>query len=818
MFKALSKIDVTPFKLTKQNFLKSCIVMGMLVWNTIGYSQFSITGSVTNEKEKRVASVLVSLYHKKNIVSNTITDSLGMYLFKKLQQDDYTIVYSHSNLNDSIPKVKLTKDTIINFQLKKTNLLNEIKVTRNKPTLSREIDRLIFNVSNTDMVYGNTIWNVIEKTPLVSCSSDGEIEINGTSKAIVYLNNKRKMLSGVALKNYLSSMSAENLKAIEIITTPPSKYDSEGGGGIINVILKKNSENGLIGDVSLSTRQTSVNSQAISTAITFRKDKWDVFLTTYLSHRNRKPKFSKTIVYPNNNLLEEREINSLNKFNILSPGFNLGSDYQINSKNSIGVVFDYSGNWHTEKRIAQRNDYFRTSDSLYATHNDDTLKSKLFSVNFNYEKKIDSLGKALTYDLDFLKFESKNNSLSTTNKIDIWTNNTLSNLNAFRNTSFQKNTIGSFKVNLEYPLNEKLAFSFGLKASVSKMENDLLFENKVSEKEWENDKLKSNVFKYDENINAAYGLLNHKLSTKWSYQIGIRFENTLSKGWLHNAKVVQKNYNNFFPTAFLKYQTNEEKSYVLAITSRISRPSYWDVNPFRSYTTNETYLEGNPFLVPSKYYKQEINYVSDVAKKSFTVQLAASQTFDEFFSLPYNPTQNIISNKKTNYGNKYGFSNTITYYIQIQPWWKITSTFLTAFVKTKGRYSEKIIINNKTSLISISANQNFSISKKKGLTCSLIASNTFPNKIVNTEVGNRLETEIRIRKTIGNLNISLSGQDVLKSNKDKYKIQVNDLTIIDENYHDTRSIALALSYGFGKLSVKGKRARESGISDIRSRI
>jgi len=818
VFKAFSKIDVNYFKLTIQNHFKICIVIGMLVWNTTGYSQFSITGSVTNENEKPLTSVLVSLYHKKNIVSNTITDSLGVYSFKKLQLDSYTIVYSYSNLNDSIPQVSLTKDTIIDFRLKKMNLLNEVKVTSNKPTLSREIDRLIFNVSNTDMVYGNTIWNVIEKTPLVSCSSDGEIEINGTSKAIVYLNNKRKMLSGAALKNYLNSMPAENLKVIEIITTPSSKYDSEGSAGIVNVILKKNTENGLIGDVSLSTRQTLVNSQAISIALNYRKEKWNVFLTTYLSNRNRQPKFSKTILYPNNNQLGKREINSLNKFKILSPGINLGSDYQINSKNIIGVVFDYSGNWHNEKRIAQRNDYFIASDSLYTTHNDDELNSKLFSVNFNYEKKIDSLGKVLTYDLDFLKFESKNNSLSTTDKIDILTNNTLSNLNTFRNASFQKNTIGSFKVDLEYPLNEKLAFSFGLKASVSKMENDLLFENRVSEMVWENDKLRSNVFKYDENINAAYGLLNHKLSAKWSYQIGIRFENTISKGWLNDAKVVQRNYNNFFPTAFLKYQTNEEKSYVLAMTSRISRPSYWDVNPFRTYTTDETYFEGNPFLVPSKYYKQEINYVSNAAKKSFTVQLAASQTFDEFFSLPYNPTQKIISNKKTNYGNKYGFSNTITYYIQIQPWWKITSTFLSAFVRTKGKYSENIIIDDKTSLISISANQNFIISKQKGLTCSLIASNTFPNKIVNTHVGNRLETEIRIRKAIGNLNISLSGQDVLKSNKDKYKIQVNDLTIIDENYHDSRSIAFALSYGFGKSSIKDKRARETGISDIKTRI
>jgi hypothetical protein len=794
-------------------------ILLMLFCSSMGYSQFSVMGMVTNEDEKPLVSVLVSIHAGKDIIDNIITDSIGSYSFKNLKMDNYTIIYSYSNHNDSIPLVRLKRDTIINFRLQKANFLDEVLVKYKNPTLTRKIDRLIFNVSDTDVVYGNNIWNVIEKTPLVSSNSDGEIQINSTSGVIVYVNNKRKMLSGTALKNYLSSIPAENLKSIEIITTPPSKYDSEGSAGILNIVFKKNKEEGLIGDLSLSTRQTAVNSQAISNSLNYRKGKLNVFSTAYLSNRNRQPKFSKEILYSgNNNQLEKRVINSSNDFEIESPGFNLGSDYQINSKNIIGVLFDYYGSWHNEKRIALRNDYFTNSDSLYATHNKDELKSQTFSINLNYEKKIDSLGKALTFDLDFLKFISRNNSVSATDMIDQMTSNPLFNLNTFRSSSPQENAIGSFKIDLEYPINEKFSFDIGLKSSISVIDNNLIFENKINENVWENDILRSNLFKYDENINAVYGLFNHELSSKWSYQIGVRFESTISKGWLQKVKVIDKNYNNIFPTAFLKYATSKDKSYVLAITSRITRPSYWDLNPFRTYTTDETYFEGNPFLLPSKYYRQEISYMSSSSKGTLTIQLATSQTFDEFFSLPSNPTENIISNKKTNYGNKYGFSNTVTYYSQLQPWWKLTSTLLSAFVNTKGSYAENININDKTYLFSVSANQNFTISNQKGLTCSLIVSNTFPNTIVNTHIGNRLETEIRLRKSIGNLNITLSAQDVLKSNKDKYRIQVNDLRITDENYHDTRSVALALSYSFGKSTIKDKRDRETGISDIKNRM
>ncbi|SDG75434.1 Outer membrane receptor proteins, mostly Fe transport [Flavobacterium omnivorum] len=819
MIKFFIRIAVDYSKSITVKRSKNYFTLLVLFCSSIGYSQLSITGKVTNEDEKPLVSVLVSIYSKKNIISNTITDSIGSYSFKNLKMNNYTIIYSYSTLNDSIPLVRLKTDTIINFRLQKANLLDEAIVKYKNPTLTRKIDRLIFNVSDTDIVYGNNIWNVIEKTPLVSSTSDGEIQINGTSGAIVYVNNKRKMLSGTALKNYLGSIPAENLKSIEIITTPPSKYDSEGSAGILNIVFKKNKEEGLIGDLSLSSRQTAVNSQAISNSLNYRKGKLNVFTTAYLSNRNRQPKFSKEILYSrNNNQLENRVINSFNDFEIESPGFNLGSDYQINSKNIIGVLFDYSGSWHNEKRIALRNDYFKNSGSVYVTHNKDELKSKTFSINLNYEKKIDSLGKALTFDLDFLKFISRNNSVSATDMIDQMTNNPLFNLNTFRSSSPQENTIGSFKMDLEYPVNERFSFDIGLKSSISVIDNNLIFENRSSENVWENDILRSNLFKYDENINAVYGLFNHELSSKWSYQIGVRFENTISKGWLQKVKVIDKNYNNIFPTAFLKYATSKDKSYVLAITSRITRPSYWDLNPFRTYTTDETYFEGNPFLLPSKYYRQEISYMSSSSKGTLTIQLATSQTFDEFFSLPSNPTENIISNKKTNYGNKYGFSNTVTYYSQLQPWWKLTSTLLSAFVNTKGSYAENININDKTYLFSVSANQNFTISNQKGLTCSLIVSNTFPNTIVNTHIGNRLETEIRLRKSIGNLNITLSAQDVLKSNKDKYRIQVNDLRITDENYHDTRSVALALSYSFGKSTIKDKRDRETGISDIKNRM
>jgi Outer membrane protein beta-barrel family len=291
----------------------------------------------------------------------------------------------------------------------------------------------------------------------------------------------------------------------------------------------------------------------------------------------------------------------------------------------------------------------------------------------------------------------------------------------------------------------------------------------------------------------------------------------VASGWLEGKKVVDRNYLNVFPTLFLRYAQNDKKSYVLSLTSRINRPSFWDLNPFRTYTTDDTYFEGNPFLLPSKYYRQELNHTLDSKSGTYTFQFAASQLLDEFYALPFNPERNVIANQKINYGNRYSFSTTTTYYNQIKPWWRFSGTALANYVMTKGN-ANKIIIDTKTLLISLSANQTFTLSKQKAISLTVIANNTFPFTIINTEVNNRLETELRLRKTIGNLNMTVSVQDLFRGNQDRYRRPVNDIFIVENYYNDTRSIGFALNYNFGSKTVKDKRERDTGNADEKGRV
>lgn len=782
-------------------------------------AQVSISGKVTDDKKIPLQLVVVSLQQGSSVIGNSITDSLGYYQFKNIGKGSYKFLFKYVAYKDTVIPANVKVDTTINLQYQNIQSLKEITVRAKKPIFERQIDRLRFNVAETDLVFGNNIWDVIEKTPLVNVSSDGTIQISGTSGAIVYINNKRKVLTGNALKSYLSSIPSDNLLAIEVITTPSSKYDAEGGAGIINILTKKNKEEGLIGNAVLSTRQTAVNSEAGSVYLNNRKGKWNIYTDLYMSNRSRKPEFKKDIYYPAGTAdnLMLRSINSLNDFQDLSPGGNLGIDHQMNENNVVGLLFDYAGSWHKETRNAFRRDYSSYADSLSLTNNRDKLNSQTYSLNLNYQGKLDSSGKQLSIDFDALEYRSKNNSVSKTDALDLLTNQSLFVQDWFRSSSPQHISNQSLKVDFEWPFSKNTSLDFGAKTSFSKINNDLLFEDRVTENIWVKDPKISNLFKYNENINALYAILNRTINTKWSYQLGLRVENTIAKGWLESIKVVDRNYTNFFPTAFLKYTTGKEKTFVLAVSSRITRPSFWDVNPFRTYTTDQTYFEGNPFLLPSKYYRQELSHTFSNKTGTYSIQFAASQLLDEFYALPYNPSENVIANKKVNYGNKYAFSNTITYYNQLLPWWKLTASTLTGYVRSKGSYADHIGIDNSSFLFSISTNQTFNISRKKGLSCTVIANNTLPVTIVNTEIGNRLETEVRLRKSIGSWNITLSGQDFFKSNQDRYKVMVNELRIMDQNYYDTRSVALSVSFSFGKSTVKDKRDRDPGYEDLKQR-
>lgn len=804
------------------NFLKKksnqFFLILVLILSKPIYSQINLKGFVKDSLQNPIPYCVASIKkNDSNIINNVLGDSLGVFKFDNLKEGSYLLKVQSLGYLNYEKRIALVKDSIIQVLLNNSyEQLSEVVVNADKPIIEQKTDRLRFNVENSDMVFGNSALDILGKTSLVNVSTNGDLSINGNTGVVVYVNNRKKIFSGDALKNYLNSVSSDNIKAIEVITTPPSEYDSEGGAGIINIITKRNKTEGLQGGVTLSARQRSVFSKAISNYLNFRQGKWNINSTMYLSDIRRVPHFIKDINYANS-ILEKRYIDLTKDNQTVFSGINIGTDYEINSKHIIGAILDYSGHDEKENRNGIMREFRSTSVDEIVSNNNDNEDVSNYSLNLNYLGKFNDLGKSLSFDFDVFRYKSAINSLNISDLINA---SSTINRDWFRSISDQKINNISYKVDFTNPFNSKLTLKIGGKSSFSTIKNDLLFEDRVSDNEWIKDLTRSNLFDYDENIHSLYASLNYKLNDFWAFQVGSRVEFTSIKGWLENEKVVDNDYVNVFPTVFLSYKPNKNHNFSLSSTSRITRPSFWDVNPFRQYTTDITYFEGNPFLSPTKYYRQEFGYTLKKNKVTLITKLGTSQTIDEFFSLPSELNDGSIVNQKVNYGNKYSYFNSYTGLFKVKDWWKINATFLLGYVQTQGSYGNNIRIDNGTSLYRIAANQTINISKKKKISLTLITNNTFPVKIVNTKIKNRLETEIVLRKSIRDFNITLSARDLFRSNKDRYDIQIKEqgISILDTNYYDTQSIAFAISYSFGNSSVKGKRNRRTGNSDEKSRL
>ena len=134
--------------------------------------------------------------------------------------------------------------------------IEQVNLLVKKKILERKADRLIFNVDASIASQGMDAGETLANVPMLKVDENlGSISIIGKSGVNVMINGKILNLSGAALLNYLKSIRSENISKIEVITTPPSKYEAQGNSGLINIILKKNPNLGFSGNITSGLNQ-----------------------------------------------------------------------------------------------------------------------------------------------------------------------------------------------------------------------------------------------------------------------------------------------------------------------------------------------------------------------------------------------------------------------------------------------------------------------------------------------------------------------------------------------------------------------------------
>ena len=787
-----------------------------------------ITGSIKDGgNQKIIDAATISLLKSKDssLVKTAITDKEGNFVFENLKEGNYFV--SASSLGHS--KVYSNSFTLtqeqnnINvgvLQLVPVNeSLKEVVVTSKKPFIERRLDRTIVNVDASISNAGSSAMEVLEKSPGITIDKDGNISLKGKQGVKVFIDGKPSYLSGPDLANLLKSMGSAQLDQIEIMTNPPAKYDAAGNAGIINIKTKKNKTVGYNGSISSSVTQGKYIRTNESINLNYRNKNINVFGNYSFRHDKNYSDLTILRKFRDKNSKELLSIfDQQSKFTNDNNSNNakLGIDINVSKKTTVGVVA--SGFINTEKfdnnNITLLKNGMNITDSSTFASTEMNNKWKNFSGNFNLRHVFDTTGRELTFDADYIHY-TQNSSQSLANQYFDAANQKNAANDTLISTIPSDIKIYSFKADYSQPLKGNAKLEAGVKASFVKTDNDAAYDYLVNGK-MVHDTNRSNHFVYDEQIKAAYINVNKQLNKKWSTQLGLRLENTVSKGnQVTTNEKFERNYTQLFPTVFVGYEMNEKNNFSVNYGRRIERPDYADLNPFFFFLDKYTYQAGNTNLRPQFSHNIELSHTY---AGNFTTTLNYTKTTDLINDvLDQNEEKNETFITKSNIASQRQYGITVTTMVPVKKWLKIN-----LYANFSNNRFQGFINNSTVDLQSnlLTTNVNAQMSLGKGWNAEL--SGFYRTKGLEGVllIGGLGAVNGGISKSVLNNKgtVKLGFRDIFSTQQFKGYAEYSYIDTRFVQKRDSRQASLSFNWRFGNAKIAAPKRKAGGASDEQSRV
>ncbi|RYZ61432.1 MAG: TonB-dependent receptor [Chitinophagaceae bacterium] len=810
----------------KQLFALSTLIT---LFNLAAQAQTSgrIAGTVQDGTQKTVASATISLLAAKDssTVKLAVATKEGIYQFEGIANGQYLVsvtAVGHQKAFSSRFEISEAKKEaqVPAIQLVPiSKAMSDITVVARKPLVEQKIDRTVVNVDASPTNVGSSAMEVLEKSPGLSVDKDGNISLKGKAGVMVMIDGRPTQLGGQDLANLLRSMNATELDQIEIMTNPPAKFDAAGNAGVINIKTKKNRMMGYNGTINLNYGQGIVPKFNEGINFNFRQGKWNLF--TNLSHGYRENRQKLEI---QRNFLNESTKAVLSRFDQdahmrgsrSSYSGKLGADYFASKNTTLGVVVSGFSNPSTfqNNNFTSIYDASRvlTSQTRALSLQDETWKN--LSTNLNFRQVLDTTGKELTADVDYITYDA-NSDQSLSNYYFGSNDEYLHKGDTLYGRLPQKIDIYSGRLDFTMPLKGGARFEAGVKASFVKTDANAIYDT-VHNAAVIRDQDRSNHFIYEENINAAYVNLSGPLSKKWSGQLGLRLENTIAKGdQLTTDETFKRNYTQLFPTAFLQYAANEKNTFVLNYGRRIRRPNYESLNPFIEFLDRYTYQQGNPNLRPQFSHNIELSHSF---KGFLTTTLNYTQTNDIIQQvMEQNEAEKTTFVKQSNIANQRQFGIAISANKSINKWWT-NSFYLNVFNNHfEGVVSNEHVEFNGTMLM-LNGTQQF----KLGKTTSAEVSGWFRTAGIESVFqsaavgGLNLGFSQQILKDKGTIRFTI--RDVLYTQRFMATAKYGTVDAVINERGDSRVATIGFTYRFSKGKVGNVKRRASSANDEQNRV
>ena len=802
--------------------LKTILFLPVYLFSIIIYSQsysynenkeFIVSGKVTNSENSEpleYATITILDLKDNNVVTGGLTDESGNFKISTKKGIYNVLIEYMSFKNKTLENINVYNDLSLGEVQLELNYesLGEVEIIAEETSVEIRLDKKIYTVGKDLSVRGGTANDVLDNIPSVSTDLDGNILLRGNDAARILINGKPSRLVGIN-STFIKQLPADAIEKVEVITSPSARYEAEGSGGIINIILRKSKKLGLNGSLSANAGDPKANS--LSSNINYRNGKINFFNSSSIYDRLRPGNSSGITEYYNGdnpstffseNRYRERD----------SEGYfvNNGFEWYIDDNTSLIGSFYYNDYKSDNLESNTINELDENSNILNSiTQNDmegDVDNNREYNINF--ERKFNDDGQKITIDFQYENSKEWENSIIDENQII--------------SESIDENISSeSYLIQSDYvlPIGENKQFEAGIRISNEDDITDYKVFDNVNGNFIE-DLNQSNLFQYKEKISAVYTQYGVKVEDKYSFLFGLRVENTLKNvNQLTIQDFTKIDDTGLFPTFNFGLEMSENETLTFGYNRRIRRPWSRFVNPFPTKISPILIWRGNPYLDPTYSNNLDIGYLKRF-ESSFTVNTSAyfqkstnsintiiedTGEFAEINGVDVPIVERFPINLSTN--ERFGFELNLSYRKGRN--WNINSNFNLFQNKVEGTYND-IVYDNKN------VSWSFRLNNKL----------TLPGKIEwQTRMNVRGPNETAVSKSEGDFSIDLAFSKELFKDKATLTLNIRDLLdqrgwrneTFNENFYNDfefrwsqRSATLNLTYRFNQKKNQNRRQMRRG--------
>ncbi len=761
----------------------------------------AVKGQIIDSLKNPIPLVHVMIFNADTFLAGAITDMDGIFRINDLKPASYILKiealgfkkyfkkFAHQDGPTDLGGLRLATASIE---------LDGVELVAKRRLYEKNPNSVVINIGQTIANSGGSAFDVLRNTAGVSINQqNGTLSLQGNGKVTIMVNGKASRIDGQALIGLLKSMPASNIENLEVFNNPPSKYEANGSGGLININTKAKNSDTQGGSLSLTSGYGKGEKTGVSSNFHYQHGKFG-FHGSYSFDRNRSPEEWGLETEFDNPMIQKRiSVVSNRKPVTTAHNYSIGASYAVLKSTSIGgTLSGYNSKWDMLAfDEVLRNDNSNVEEAFNIETNEINQWNHV-SANLQIEQ---SFGKShsLIFDYNHLYYKDDNPS-------DYQIDSQM----AGGFIEIRKRTPITFNVyNLDYrgKISEQLQLEAGIKSTSSNFNNNIVVSSNIQDQTFVDNGL-SNSTVMKEQIRAIYASLQWKLSGKTNLTSGLRFEDTnneLEVGSEPNC--ITRKYGNLFPTASITHQLKDGNSLQANFSRRINRPSFNQLAPFALFLGPDALYSGNSNLQPALVNKYGVEW-SWIGKRLAVHYLTEKGTIVEFQPrLSDNGQQYIFQAENMDRRNILSISLGLP--IRVARWWQMENNISVQHESLKFDFQGSIYERNKSSFRT-TISQQFVLGRKIDL--EMAGYYQSPTLFGISTFGSRGALNLGLRyqldKQHGTLKLSFS--NVLAS--DNWNIKTNTLqpfvNTTETYFPEPRilSVSYIKSFGGGKKENKYK--------------